>query len=39
MRALVAPVAYFLFPGVEHGAVRVVCGELRVERREGVLEG
>lgn len=29
----------FLFPCLECGVVRVVRGELRVERREGVLEG
>lgn len=26
-------------PGLEHGAVRVVLGELRVEKREGILKG
>ena len=38
LRALAAPVAHFLFPGLKHGAIRVVRDELRVEKREDVLK-
>jgi len=33
LRPFASPMAYFLFPSLKDGAVRIVRGELRVERK------
>lgn len=38
LRVGAAPIAHIPFPGLEHGDIREVCGKLRVEDKEDVLE-